>query len=89
MFILMSFQKCIDCSKECPGKTIRTLEGLRSFEGCTRITGDLTIQINGSKLKTFAGICKKNDLRNVQQNSLQQQSFDIDPKIFAATSMIN
>ena len=56
MLILLSFQKCIDCSKECPGKTIRTLEGLRSFEGCTRITGDLTIQINGSKSLFYENI---------------------------------
>ena len=43
------FQKCRDCSKECTGTTIRSLEVLRTFEGCTKILGDLTIQISGSK----------------------------------------
>ena len=46
-------KKCTDCSKECSGNTIRSIESLRSFEGCTRILGDLTIQINGSKLFIF------------------------------------
>ena len=42
-------KKCDDCAKECPGQTIRSLETLKKFQGCTKIMGDLTIQITGSK----------------------------------------
>ena len=39
-----------DCAKECPGQTIRSLETLKKFEGCTKIIGDLTIQITGQNV---------------------------------------
>ena len=42
-------QACEDCTKECPGTIIRSLEALRKLEGCTTIVGDLSIQISGSK----------------------------------------
>ena len=44
-------KKCVDCAIECPGEIIRSLETLRKFEGCTKIIGNLAIQISGSKFQ--------------------------------------
>eukprot|EP00094_Tigriopus_californicus_P010060 TCALIF_09701-PA protein Name:"Similar to INSR Insulin receptor (Homo sapiens)" AED:0.09 eAED:0.20 QI:0/0.77/0.8/1/1/1/10/426/1712 len=42
--------QCFDCPKPCGGGTITSLEDLKSFEDCTHVRGDLTIQISGSNV---------------------------------------
>ncbi len=57
--IVSYFQYCKNCPKECNGEVISSLEVLADFEGCTKITGDLTIQISGEnvvhELKKYLG----------------------------------
>ena len=47
---LYTCKPCDDCAKECPGQIIRSLETLKKFEGCTKINGDLAIQISGKNI---------------------------------------
>lgn len=42
----LTCEDCKDCPKECPGDLISSLEDLNRFDGCTKIVGDLTIQLS-------------------------------------------
>ena len=69
-------KKCDDCAKECPGQTIRSLETLKKFQGCTKIMGDLTIQITGKNIVDELG--KNLDKVSVITGSLKiSRSFPI------------
>ena len=61
---------CKDCPKLCMGGQVTSLDELRDYEACTIITGDLSIQLSGSKffelkINTFGLLHSKKVEKNV------------------------
>jgi coenzyme F420-reducing hydrogenase gamma subunit len=47
------------CKKNCPGRTVDSIETARELNGCTRITGALKIHIRRSSSSTHGTIVKE------------------------------